>query len=256
MRISPSITLASALALAASLLGAGPAAAGEYIKGIDVSNHQGEIRWDEVPDRIEFAFVKASEGRGSRGFIDPWYGRNRALAKEQGLMVGAYHFARPGGATRKKARRDARREARFFQAAATPEAGELLPALDLEVTGGLPEGRLIRWTRTYLRALGRLIPEEPMIYTSPSFWRTKMGNTDWFATHGYEVLWIAHWKTKRPDVPANNWSGHGWTFWQYTDNGSVLGIDGPVDMNKYRGTDFASVMLGDSGVDPGAEPPG
>jgi lysozyme len=210
-----------------------------------------------VPDRVKFAFVKASEGRGSRGFIDPWYGRNRQLAKEQDLMVGAYHFARPGGATRKKASRDARREARFFQEVATPEPGELLPVLDLEVTGGLPRGRLIRWTRTYLRALGRVIGEKPMIYTSPSFWRTAMGDTEWFATHGYELLWIAHWRTKLPDVPAGNWGGHDWTFWQYTSNGSLAGIDGAVDMNKYRGTDFVSVMLGDSAVEPGtAEPPG
>ena len=59
-----------------------------------------------------------------------------------------------------------------------------------------------------------------MIYTSPAFWKNNMGDTQTFAAAGYRTLWIAHWTTAAvPTVPAANWGGNGWTFWQYTSTG-------------------------------------
>ena len=74
-----------------------------------------------------------------------------------------------------------------------------------------------------------------MIYTSPSFWTNSMGNTTMFADQGYSVLWVAHWGTSSPTVPAANWGGHGWTFWQYSNCGSAAGISGCVDLDRYNG---------------------
>ena len=71
-----------------------------------------------------------------------------------------------------------------------------------------------------------------------------MGDATWFAANGYRVLWIAHWTTSaEPSVPAGGWGGNGWTFWQYTSDGSVPGIGGRVDLNRYNGTDFTSVLI-------------
>lgn len=227
------------IALVASLATAGTAAARPV--GIDVSNHQGKIRWSVVPDRIEFAFLKASE---STTFIDSWYDRNRKLAKRNGKVVGAYHFARPDGRGRKSARRDARREARFFNRIASPRKGELRPVLDLEVNdAGLTPRLMIIWTKAFLQKLRRLVGVKGMIYTSPYFWQTAMNDTKWFANHGYKALWIAHWDVKRPSVPAGNWAGKGWTFWQFTDCGTVKGISGCVDKNRYNGTSFRPVRI-------------
>ena len=64
---------------------------------------------------------------------------------------------------------------------------------------------------------------KPLIYTSPNFWLANMGNTRWFADHGYP-LWIAHWGVSAPSVPADNWGGNGWTYWQWTSTGHVAGI--------------------------------
>jgi len=44
-------------------------------------------------------------------------------------------------------------------------------------------------------------------------------------------------------LPANDWSGHGWTFWQYTDCGTVPGIQGCVDLDWYASMDFAPVRI-------------
>ena len=41
-----------------------------------------------------------------------------------------------------------------------------------------------------------------------------------------------------PTVPADNWGGNGWTFWQYTSSGTVTGISGRVDLDRYRFDDL------------------
>lgn len=239
MRPRSGLLLALVVALLASLAAA-PAAMGDFLKGIDVSNHQAKIRWAEVPDRIRFTFLKASE---STNFVDAWYDRNRNLAERNGIRVGAYHFGDPEGDFQKAARRDGRREANFFHRIASPHSGELLPVLDLEVTGGLPPGRLKAWAMAFMRRVDELVKGKPMIYTSPNFWRTAMDDTKWFAREGYKALWIAHWETDRPSVPAGNWAGEGWTFWQYTSCGAVKGIGGCVDKNNYRYRSFNRVSI-------------
>ncbi len=56
-----------------------------------VSHHQGEINWKQVAEKNDFKFVvmKATEGHD---FIDPRFATNSKEAKEQGILVGAYHF--------------------------------------------------------------------------------------------------------------------------------------------------------------------
>ena len=60
------------------------------------------------------------------------------------------------------------------------------------------------------------------------------GNTTAVAAAGYTVLWVAHWGVSSPTVPAGNWNGNGWTFWQYGNCGAVAGIDGCVDVTGTR----------------------
>src|SRR4029077_11256633 len=59
------------------------------------------------------------------------------------------------------------------------------------------------------------------------------------ADAGYKTLWVAHWGVTSPTVPAHNWGGHGWTFWQYTSSGTVPGISTKVDLDRFNGTDLA-----------------
>ena len=43
--------------------------------------------------------------------------------------------------------------------------------------------------------------------------------------------------------PVARGAANGWTFWQYTSDGSVPGITGRVDLNRYNGTDFSPVLI-------------
>jgi lysozyme len=208
-----------------------------FIEGIDVSHWQDTILWPQVAAAgKQFAFMKASEGVK---YVDPTYTTNRAQANMNGIKVGAYHFAKPDTTTG-----DAVAEADHFIATANWSTGDLLPVLDLEVTGGLGTTKLQNWVRAFLDRIYTQTGERAMIYTSPNFWKTNMGDTTSFAAAGYRTLWIAHWTTApSATVPAANWGGTGWTFWQYTSDGSVPGITGRVDLDRYRYADFDRVSV-------------
>jgi len=210
---------------------------GVITEGIDVSHWQGVIDWSKVSAaRKRFAYVKASDGTT---FIDDRYVANRAGAKAAGLLVGAYHFARPDATPG-----DATAEADHFVDTAAFARGDLLPVLDLEQAGGLSVSALQAWVKTFLGRVADRTGVHGIIYVSPSFWTTYLGDTTWFAEHGYQVLWIAHWTTAElPRMPASDWATRGWTFWQYSSSGSVPGISGRVDLDRYRGLDFSPVRI-------------
>ena len=214
-----------------------PAPSSSRIEGIDVSHWQGTIDWPTVwAAGKRFAFIKASE---STDFVDPNYAVNVAGAKAAGLLVGAYHYAQPSSVPG-----DGIAEADHYLDTAPLSSGDLIPVLDLEVTGGLGPVGLQNWVRDYLGRIYERTGVHGMIYMSPAFWRSKVGDTTWFADNGYKVLWIAHWTTaSSPDLPADDWGGNGWSFWQYTSSGSVPGISGRVDLDRFNGTDLSRVQV-------------
>jgi lysozyme len=208
-----------------------------YLEGLDVSVYQNTIDWTKVAGAgKKFAIIRASAGSLT---ADTRYAANRSGAKAAGLPIGAYHYANPDTATN-----DALNEANWFLQNATPTHGEMIPALDVEVTNGLSVSAMQAWVSTWLTRVSSVLGVKPMIYSSPNFWSSSMGNTTQFADSGYTVLWIAHWTSaSQPTVPANNWSGHGWTFWQYTSSGTVPGITGNADLDRYNGTTLASSLF-------------
>jgi TolB protein len=205
-------------------------------RGIDASHWQGTVDWQEVAESgIRFVFLKASEGVS---YVDNTYETNRTEANAAGILTTAYHFAQPD--TSKK---DARKEADHFVDSAALRSGDLVPVLDLETANGLTPEQLQDWTFAWLEEVEARIGVKPMIYTGPWFWETKMADTTAFADAGYELLWIANWFVADPEVPGANWGGHGWTFWQYDDCGSVPGITGCVDLDYFNGVNISPAQI-------------
>jgi lysozyme len=201
-----------------------------YLDGIDVSYHQGAIDWAQVAAAGKrFAFVRATAGTLT---ADTAYAANHSGARAAGLAVGSYHFANPDTAVN-----DAGNEASWFLQNAPIASGDLLPVLDFETANGLSPASLTAWAQTWLSQVSAATGVRPVIYTTPNFWSTSMADTDWFARNGYAVLWIAHWTTaSQPAVPAGGWAGNGWSFWQHSSSGSVPGINGPVDLDRFNGS--------------------
>jgi lysozyme len=207
-----------------------------YATGIDVSYHQGAIDWGRVAGAGNtFAFIRASAGTLT---ADSMYASNRSGASAAGIRVGSYHFGNPDTAPN-----DAANEAAWFLRNATVASGDLVPALDLEVSNGLSSAALISWAQTWLSQVEAATGVRPVIYTNASFWSTSMANTDWFARNGYG-LWIASWTTaSQPTMPALNWAGTGWTFWQHSSTASVPGVSGAVDADRFAGFSIPSSLV-------------
>ncbi len=195
------------------------------ISGVDVSEHQGSINWDDVrKDGIEFAIVKATEGED---YTDRYFSRARleAIAK-QGIVAGAYHFLRP------RPGRPGSREATFFGQtlrAAGYGVGDLRPVLDVEVTelGPVDTCEYVRSAAQRLRAI---FGAKPIIYTAPYFASVNLDVCgQWI---GHLPLWIAHVGVSSPIVPAP-WPGY--VIWQHSWTAQVDGISGGVDHNLLPG---------------------
>ncbi len=237
-----------AIALTALLVASVSDAATTRTKGLDVSNNNGAINWGKVAHAgYRFAFGKATEGSA---YNDKTYTTNRNGSEAAGLVFGAYHFARPAGANVAAATASAIRQANHFLGAAGPQPGELPPVLDLEATGSLPKPRLLIWTLAWLDQIYARTGVEPFLYTSPVFWRDHLGDSTAAAAAG-TGLWIAHWTSKsQPLVPAQDWNGSGWSFWQWTNCLSVPGIKHCADGDRLNGTSLASVAIAPYPVGP------
>lgn len=240
-RRRPGLLAGVAFALIALLPASTSAAATARAKGLDVSTWNGTINWGKVAAAgYQFAFGKATEGTS---YNDQTYTTNRNGSEAAGLVFGAYHFARPVGTGLAAATTSAISQANHFLAVAAPQPGELPPVLDLEVTGKLPQSRLLVWTLAWLDQIYARTGVEPFLYTSPNFWKLNLGNST-AAAAGGTPLWVAHWTSaSQPLVPAQNWNGAGWTFWQWTNCVAVPGIQHCSDGDRMNGGKPASAAI-------------
>ena len=229
------------LAASAFARSSGAATSSIHAKGIDVSNWNGTINWTKVANAgYRFAIAKATE---ATTYEDYTYAANRANSQAAGLAFGAYHFARPSGSSLAAVTANAVAQADYFLNFATPQAGELPPVLDLEATGKLPARLLNAWTKAWAQEVYARLGVHPLVYSSPAFWQAYLADSTAVAAAG-TTLWIAHWtNASTPWVPAQDWNGLGWTFWQWTNCASVPGVAHCVDGDRMRGASPASVAI-------------
>ena len=208
---------------------------GPTVPGIDVSHWQGTINWAKVAGAGKrFVFLKATDGQD---YIDPTFATNRAGARENGLMVGAYHFARPDDSAG-----DAIKEAQFFVEVADPKPGHLLPVLDIETNDGLSHDEMTAWAHRFVMEVRDLTGVMPFVYTSPYGWLDRFGDSRRLARDG-APLWVAHWGVSSPTLPAGDWDGRGWVVWQHSSTGHVAGIAGNVDLDVLAGASLGRIAI-------------
>jgi GH25 family lysozyme M1 (1,4-beta-N-acetylmuramidase) len=244
------------LALSAGSLASPPstpvAHAAPAIKGIDVSHWQwahGDIDWAAVAGSgIDFAIAKATEGRS---YVDPRFSDNAVGASANGIVVGMYHVASPALKDGVASLTDARAEADHFLDVASPGVSNLIPALDIEIShvpGAMGPAQLVAWSKAWVIRVTNRLGVHPMIYGSIYLFETLMGNSHWFANHGYP-LWLARWGALPSTLPADDWGGHGWTFWQWSNDPksaglpNIPGIVDDVDRDRFAGTDLRAAQI-------------
>lgn len=213
-------------------LTAAPHASGsQTLTGIDISNHQPVIDWEEVKAAgHSFALSKVSEGLGAP---DREFGRARWKAmRDVGLVRGVYHFARP------QRGRDPKDEVEEFlglvERAGGLQDGDLVPVLDIEAYGAA--GRLnprqtLEWARGFVEEIHARIGRRPLIYTGV-FWRESMANPP--DDLGCRLWLAAYVASPKPFIPTA-WAHRSFAMWQHTETGRTRGIPGDVCLDRLPG---------------------
>jgi GH25 family lysozyme M1 (1,4-beta-N-acetylmuramidase) len=208
-------------------------------QGVDVSSIQhenGSINWADVAARNVFAGIKASEGDY---YTNPDFAADMRQATGQNMYVIPYAFANPFDPSQNgTAAQQAATAATAVNSVSVP-ANLVLPlALDLEpdpyAAGdntnqcyGLSTSAMRTWIANFItEADKQLNSTRPLIiYTETDWWDTCTGN---YTGYGSNPLWLASYGVSNPALPAG-WNNY--TFWQYSNSGTVSGITGPADLD-------------------------
>lgn len=193
------------------------------IRGVDVSDYQGNIDWDSLSNQgIKFAFIKATEGSY---FVDRSFNINYENARKTNLKVGAYHFFSYDSQGNRQADNFIRN---------VPKTDDMLaPAIDIEFYGDKQRNipnveETQKQLGIMLKRLENYYEKKPIIYVTYKSYNLYIANN-----FNDNAIWIrdVYFTPKLKD-------NREWTFWQFTNKARLIGYDGKenrIDMNVFNG---------------------
>lgn len=184
------------------------------IEGMDASHYQGTVSWKAIKksSNIQFVYLKATEGKA---YVDSTFQQNWKDAAASGLKVGAYHFFSPSSSGEDQAEN--------FIATVPQVKGTLPPAIDIEATI-TQEDDFKKQVAAYVKLVEAHYGQKPVFYVPPKIFNLL------YDEYSNYPFWVINIKTK-PNVV-------GWTFWQYSYKGSVAGVDGNIDLDRFQGSRY------------------
>mgnify|MGYP003184356565 FL=1 len=201
-----------------------PPSGGRQYRGIDISEFQGEIDFEEVRrSGIEAVYIRVGAGE----YTDEYFAENYERAKAAGLKIGFYHYVTA------RSVEEGRRQARFFASLAAGRQPDMRLAMDFEYFGSLSVSQINAISEAYLDELTALTKREAVIYSDLSNARNIFSR----ALAEKYPLWAAQYGA---DEPSANGKWREWVGFQYTDEGRVGGIYGNVDRNIFTEGIFLS----------------
>lgn len=192
--------------------------------GIDVSYWQGDIDWQQVKDAgVEFAMIRIGWRGSEQGLldIDEYAQRNYEGAKAVGIKVGCYFFSQSIST------QEAEEEAEYVLELTKDWELDMPIVYDWEYISadsrtGSVDARLL--TDCTIAFCERILQagQTPMIY-----FNADQSHKQMFLEELTEYpFWLAMYESEM-DYPYKI------DMWQYTNTGTVPGIDGNVDLNLY-----------------------
>jgi len=164
---------------------------------------------------ISFVFVRATAGSIK---VDREYANNWSAIKEKGLIRGAYHYYRPN--------ENSILQANNFINTVKLQKGDLPPVLDIEDIPRIQSMENLKiGLRKWLNKVEKHYGMKPIIYSGESFY-----NDHLYKEFSEYTCWVANYNFYVENIDKD------WSFWQFTDKGSVRGIKEFVDVNIYNGT--------------------
>ena len=201
---------------------------GDHLHGIDVSHYQGRIDWRAVAKSKEvgYVYIKATE---SNYMVDDTYEYNLAEARRNGIKAGSYHFFRPGVS--------AAGQFAIFKRIIDKRKQDLLPLIDVEVTGGVSMSTFHSRLQEFLKLVTEEYGRRPVIYTGRNFYNKYFADYDFYKPY---LFMIAMYNTDEQPELIN---GEDYVIWQYSSKGRINGIRGDVDQSRFVGRHTLSEIL-------------
>ncbi len=229
-----SLTLALFLASAASVYALSPAP-GEQWQGIDVSEWQGNINFEQVAaSGIKIVYIRSSLGNS---YIDPYFQQNYQKARAAGLKIGFYHYVTARSVSQAKS------QAQFFARVVQGKRFQCRLAMDFEDLTGLSAAQATEIGLAFIQETEKASGKKAVVYSNTYNAGAMFGG----ALTKYP-LWAASYGVPQPSS-AVNWTS--WAGWQYTDKGQIPGISGYVDRDIFT---RAMLLKSSEPVNPDPEP--
>lgn len=197
--------------------------------GIDVSDHQHSVNWAAVAqDGVEFAMLRLGNRGSSEGqlYEDTLFADNVLGVQSVGMPFGVYFFSQAVSED------EARQEAQFVldtlaSYGLSPESLAYPVVFDQEPVEG--EGRANDLSTEQLTANALAFCQtveqagyRPMVYGN----QNDMARRNLDELSAYPV-WYAEYGVAQPNADFD------FVMWQYSNSGTVRGIDTEVDLNIY-----------------------
>ena len=198
-------------------------------RGIDVSHHQGVINWDAVKAAgIEFAVIRCGYGIDQVDQDDAQWNRNVAECERLGIPYGVYFYSY--AVTSEMAVQEGMHAVRLLKG----HKPQLPVFFDMEENRQLVVGNdgLAEIARIFCDIVSNA-GYKVGVYANLSWWNNYLTSPifeNWYR-------WVAEWHQ------SCHYNGR-YEMWQYTNSGSVNGINGRVDMNYWYGWPLVSRVDG------------
>ena len=133
--------------------------------------------------------------------------------RKNNFIRGAYHYYRPN--------ENSNDQANNFIKSVKLASGDLPPILDIEKISSVQSLKSLKsGIKNWLNIIEDHYGIKPIIYTGAHYFKDYL--KDEFTNYH---IWIANYNQVEDPLRNQNWS-----LWQFSDNGTVPGIKGPVDL--------------------------
>ena len=188
------------------------------LKGIDVSTYQGNINWEKVKKKVDFAIIRCGYGNDIKSQDDNQFERNVTECERLNIPYGVYLYSY----ATTKAMIDSE-VCHVLRLIGSRKPFCVYIDMEDKSTAGLGVATLTDFAKRFCEAV-----------KAKGFKVGVYANQNWFQNYldvksiheaGYSI-WCAKYSTEEPKIAAE------FDIWQYSSSGSVDGINGRVDMNN------------------------
>lgn len=189
----------------------------DTVSGIDVSDYQGTIDFSKAKEDIDVVIIRVASGSD---YEDSTWKSNYENARAEGLYIGFYQYVTAISVD------EAKIQAQYFYDLVSDKTYDIGLVMDFEPSDDLSTDAINEIAKAYLEELETLSNKSPIIYSDVS-----RVESLWDSSLSKYPLWVAEYDVSAPSS-IGSWSE--WIGFQYSDTGSISGIDGNVDLDYFK----------------------